>query len=270
MQNDDNQRPRASTWAYLPGDSPHDLEGNRTQAVAWLGRSCLHIKRMAIFLGEGQLFHDKAASTGSRLLRVYRFFATEERIDPPYPSQYGIAGVYVHVLLKKHSPLVRIGSFVSDAIWKLFHILRTWRRGKDLALEINVYSASDCEHWFKNLQVSSDTCPLEGDDEDAMRDVSRSQSSYHDPQHDWIGGQRVNNPPRSAAVRLFRPIRLVFREALPRVEAVTHLVIRRQLRRCISPFGLSMPLSRLDRLERITYEPWAPYNSCREFLDRGR
>lgn len=168
---------------------------------------------------------------------------------------------------KRRSPSVRIGSIVSDGICKLFSILSTWRPANNLALEINVYSPSDCEHWFKNLYLSSDDVEH---DEDAMPDAERTRIPFHDPQHGWMHGQQVKAPPKSALLRLFRPILLVFHETLPRVEAVTCLIIRRQFRRCISPLGFGLLLSSFNRLEHISYEPWAPYEAVyTEIRDRG-
>ena len=57
---------------------------------------------------------------------------------------------------KQRSPSTKISSIVSNGIWKLFSILSTWRPATHLALEINVYSPSDCEHWFLNLCLSTD------------------------------------------------------------------------------------------------------------------
>ncbi|KAL7620502.1 hypothetical protein AAE478_009497 [Parahypoxylon ruwenzoriense] len=129
---------------------------------------------------------------------------------------------------KRRSPSVKISSIVSDGIWKLFSILSTWGPANNLALEINVYSPSDCEHWFKNLYLSSDDVEH---DKDAMPDAWRTRILFHDLQHGWMHGQQVKAPPKSAMLRLFQPIRLVFHEMLPRVKAVTCLIIRRQLRR---------------------------------------
>lgn len=168
---------------------------------------------------------------------------------------------------KRWSPLVKISRIVSHGIWKLFSILSTWRPANDLILEINVYSPSDCEHWFKNIYLTSDDVE---DDEDAMSDAWRNRVLYHDLQHVWQHGQQVKSPPRSAMLRLFRPIHLAFHRTLPRVKAVTCLIIRRQLRRCISPSGLGLLLSKFDRLEHISYEPWEPYELIdSEFHQQG-
>lgn len=123
---------------------------------------------------------------------------------------------------KRWSPSVKISRIVSHGIWKLFSILSTWRPTNDLTLEINVYFPSDCEHWFKNIYLTSDDVE---DDEDAMSDAWRNRVLYHDLQHVWQHGQQVKSPPRSAMLRLFRPIHLAFHRTLPRVKAVTCLKI---------------------------------------------
>lgn len=83
-------------------------------------------------------------------------------------------------------------------------------------------------------------------------------------------GHQVKAPPWSALLRLYRHIQLVFHETLPQVKAVSCLIMRRQLRRCISPGGLRLLLGSLNGLEQISYEPWAPYEGAeREFHDRG-
>ena len=173
---------------------------------------------------------------------------------------------------KRRSPSVQISSIVSSGIWKLFAILSTWRPATHLALEINVYSPSDCEHWFKNLYLSSDDLEHDGDatTADAARATIPRTIPHHDLVHGWENGHQVKGPPRSAVLRLYRRIRLLFDETLPRVEAVTCLIIRRQFRRCISPLGMSQLLGSLGSLEHISYEPWAPYDPAnREFHDRG-
>ena len=161
---------------------------------------------------------------------------------------------------KKRSPTARIGSVVSNAIWNLFSILGTWTSATNLALELNVYSPSDCEHWFKNLHLPSDDVGYG----DATRDT------HHDLRHGWSHGQQVKAPPAAAIQRLFRTVHLVLLPNLPRVKAVTSLVIRRQMRRCITPAGVRRLLDKLDGIEHILYEPWAPYDPRhREFHDRG-
>lgn len=45
----------------------------------------------------------------------------------------------------------------------------------------------------------------------------------------------------------------------PDLEMVKCLIIRRQLRQCISPEGMECILSHLRGLEALWYEPWEPY-----------
>ncbi len=176
--------------------------------------------------------------------------------------RYTYSCCYKRKCYKRRSQPPKIDSVVSDGIWRLFSILSRWRPrpGHQLTLEINIYSPSDCEHWFKDLELSSDD--IEPDEYAAV--------PHHDPQHGWENGQQVKAPPIYAIQRIFRPIELKFRDTLPRVNAITCLIIRRQLRRCISPRGLGLLMDSLDRLEQLSYEPWAPYrHPTREFYDRG-
>lgn len=168
---------------------------------------------------------------------------------------------------KRRSAPMKINSIVSDGIWKLFSILSTWTPADNLALEINAFSPSDCEHWFKNFYLTSDDVEYE---EDAIPDACRTGTWYHDPRHGWIHGQQVKAPPYSAVERLLRPICLVSPEMLPQVGAVNCLIIRRQLRRRLSSRSIGMLLSKFDRLEYMSYEPWAPHPlKYREFDDKG-
>lgn len=45
----------------------------------------------------------------------------------------------------------------------------------------------------------------------------------------------------------------------PQLKMVKRLIIRRQLRRYVSPEGMECILSHLKRLEALWYEPWEPY-----------
>ncbi|KAK2047443.1 hypothetical protein LZ31DRAFT_609542 [Colletotrichum somersetense] len=142
------------------------------------------------------------------------------------------------ILLRRRSPPPdKISSIVSGERWRLLSVLSKWKPAAHLALEINVYSPSDCEHYFKNLFLSTDD---------------------------------LNLPPWCSEIQLFQPIFLVFDETLPRVPAVTCLIIRRQLRRCIEEEGLGMILHSLEGLEHISYEPWADYiPAFRGYHDRN-
>ncbi|KAI1411399.1 hypothetical protein F5Y13DRAFT_200974 [Hypoxylon sp. FL1857] len=159
---------------------------------------------------------------------------------------------------KRRLPSANISSIVSNGIRKLFSILSTWRPANSLALEINVYSPSDCEHWFKNIYLSSDDVE---NDENATLYTWRRGSQFHDVQHGWIRGRQIGRPPKAAIERLFNPIELEFHRPLPRIKAVTSFIIRRQLRRYIYPSGLGLLLRSFDRLENISYEPWIGISS---------
>lgn len=166
---------------------------------------------------------------------------------------------------ERPSPSAKISYIVSNGISDLLSILGTWRPAGDLALEINVYSPSDCEHWFKHALLSSDDVEP---DADAMLDAWSAEHRHHDPQHGWIHGPQVQAPPRAAVLRLFRPI-LLETYKFPQIQAVTSFIIRRQFRRCIYPSSVARLLCSFKRLKHISYEPWRPYESSRELHDRG-
>ncbi|KAK7935126.1 hypothetical protein PG985_000621 [Apiospora marii] len=156
---------------------------------------------------------------------------------------------------RRRSPPEIVDYFVTRGIHALFSILHTWAPGNALALELNVYSPSDCEHWFKNIHLSSDDTEQ---DEDALPDAG---SRFHDPKHGWVHGQQIKPPPSTAMEQLFQPIKLCYKLAprYPRVKAVTSFIIRRQLRRCLTPVSVGRLLRAFSRLEQITYEPWVAY-----------
>ncbi|KAF4997771.1 hypothetical protein FDECE_11993 [Fusarium decemcellulare] len=143
-------------------------------------------------------------------------------------------------------------------------ILSTWGPSNELALEINVYSPSDCEHYFKNIYLSSDDVEH---DEDPLTDACRAGSQYHDPRHGWEHGQQTTAPPPYALGHLFEDIRLIFPVTLPRVQAVTHLIVRRQLRRYLT-WELRELLRAFGRLEQMSFEPWAPYQDAGKIVHR--
>lgn len=149
----------------------------------------------------------------------------------------------------------RHSSIIGAALLKLFSVLSTWQPTGCLVLELNVYSLSDSEHWFKNYHFGLE----HGDDGDLVQQ-QEATTRWHDPNHGWVNGQQVEAPRALAILRLFSPvfptIRLNLPKNLPQVHAVTGFVIRRQLRRQISSAALRFLWERLPRLESIVYEPW--------------
>ncbi|OPB41505.1 hypothetical protein A0O28_0082250 [Trichoderma guizhouense] len=155
-------------------------------------------------------------------------------------------------------PPSNTSKIVSQAIMKLFTALSTWDKG-NLTLELNVNSLSNSEHWFKPLYFSNDR--TEGDD----------GRKVNDRNHGWVNGQQTRPAPEEAVRRMFRPIKLdksFEREPLPKVICATKFVIRRQLRRCLSPAGISAMLEALPLLEHMSYEPWALHETASQ--DRRR
>ncbi|KAJ4267338.1 hypothetical protein NW762_003442 [Fusarium torreyae] len=145
---------------------------------------------------------------------------------------------------------------IQEVIWQFWRILSDWEPAGNLTLELNMYSPSDRQYWFKNIYLFSDEVE---DVEDPVPDAWRVGTPPHDPKYGWVRGQQVRNPPATAKVRLFRLLKLTFDKPLPKVPAVTRFVMRRQLRRFVSPTVLGPLLSTFDHLEHISYEPWMTY-----------
>ncbi|KAM0251720.1 hypothetical protein ACHAQJ_008041 [Trichoderma viride] len=254
-------RPKTSRWMYLPTEIRLMVLETivRQKHPGWAS--------LASVCGEWKVVLEKANYRKLKL-RSSRLNDFDSMVPPR--KRKLIHHIWLDVELprytsrccsRRRSLSPQVIRIVSEAIWKLFSILSKWTPANKLTLELNIISPSDSEHWFKYLYFSSDH--IEGDKE-AIQPYE-ADYPYHDPLHGWIQGQQVIAPPKAAVSRIFRPTALYFREALPRVEAVTRLVIRRQLRRCISPSGLRLLILKLGRLEDILYEPWISYDMPREF-----
>ena len=148
-------------------------------------------------------------------------------------------------------PLGRHITIITRAIHKLFSILSTWKPTGRLILEINAYSPSGAEHWFKNYQFGA-----ENEDNGNWVQQQEATNAWHDPDHGWVNGYQFEIPSVPAILGLFSPLFLGCLKDFPKVHAVTGLVILRQLRRQVTPDLLQPLLERLPRLESIVFEPW--------------
>jgi len=159
----------------------------------------------------------------------------------------------------------RHNTIVGRAILKLFSVLSTWQPAGCLILELNAYSLSDSEHWFKNYHFG-----LEHEQVGDLVQQQEAATRWHDPKHGWVHGQQVEAPPAIAILRLFSPICWSLPKNLPEVHAVTGFVIRRQLRRPIFTPALRFLWEKLPRLDTIVYEPWRVWRRMWKILhDRG-
>ncbi|KKP04157.1 hypothetical protein THAR02_03749 [Trichoderma harzianum] len=149
---------------------------------------------------------------------------------------------------------------METALGRLFSVIChwPWQPEQGLKLELNAYSESDSEHFFQHYYIGAEQ--EENPEEVRPNRVPTRQPPEHDPGHGWIDGQRVVAPPPESIWRLFSAMFLTgFRET-PRVAAVTSLLIRRQLRRCFSPFTLQVILDKLPCLLELSYESWRTWN----------
>ncbi|KAG5950211.1 hypothetical protein E4U53_005373, partial [Claviceps sorghi] len=145
---------------------------------------------------------------------------------------------------------------ITATIERLYRTLSSWQpTGHGLTLELSVQSPADKWHWFPHwyyggrADVPDSICMSA----DVLRLPPRSKaaaafqgwsSMIDEMALDRIWGQRRN---------------LFFVCPLPRVEAVTRFVLRRQSRRRLPLPGLKLMLESLPRLATVTYEPWGPW-----------
>lgn len=162
---------------------------------------------------------------------------------------------------------------MAHSITWLFTILANWKRDEGgLTLELNAYSPSDSEHWFKNCYFGAT-----GEDEDELELLNSGYqpqdggTAIHDPSHGWWHGHMIEAPNDDALRRPFEPALLSFSEELPAVPVATKFLLRRQCRRQIVPTTLSHIWSKLPRLQEIRYEPWQlQEKDTQEAFDIGR
>ncbi|KAL2691360.1 hypothetical protein Neosp_001744 [[Neocosmospora] mangrovei] len=160
---------------------------------------------------------------------------------------------------KEWQPLIEEKTFASLVVDKdqlywldFFRELSEWGEG-DLTLEINAYSPSDSEHFFKGYYVGD---PAE---DEAFGDPR----TFDDQTHGFSPtGQSApqERDTREVYALMTRSIHFLDR---PRV--VKRLLIRRQCRRQFAISYLSLLFKSLPALEHIHYEPWRM--SDEEFQD---
>lgn len=156
---------------------------------------------------------------------------------------------------ESRSAWVRNNRMIKGAIFKLFDLLHTWNSTSGITLELSTNSRSDPEHWFKNYCF--------GDGSQGVRNWGRSD-------HEWSNGRRLSFSSARPLDRLFESIDLTSRLRILGVEVITRLVIRRQLRRRLTPSSLRFLLDKLPRLECLIFEPWRWWNpELRQVSDGG-
>ncbi|KAH7164695.1 hypothetical protein DER46DRAFT_661823 [Fusarium sp. MPI-SDFR-AT-0072] len=131
---------------------------------------------------------------------------------------------------------------IREALRKLSEALAAWEPTDHITLELNVYSPSDPENWFKNH--------LYGFKHEDDGNLLEKQKTWDDPKQGWIKGKQVVLPKAAAIQQLFKAvISEVSGVKTPQVPAVKGIVIRRQMRRRIDPLTLSNLLRQFPIVE---------------------
>lgn len=165
--------------------------------------------------------------------------------------QHLVRHIWLNVPLPEDQPWLyscASSPLISEAICKLFTILSTWEPSAyGLTLELNAYCPFDFKraplnnHFFKSDIERYQDEEVHSTDPDPLPVETRPALRGHEPR----GIQHV-----------FGATRLNLRDDLPQVQAVTRLIIRRQLRGWLIPGPMLRMLNKLVRLEEFTFEPW--------------
>jgi hypothetical protein len=142
---------------------------------------------------------------------------------------------------------------LGNGLRDIFVALRRRPLKGELTLDISVYSPSDSLHYFKDISFE----PANGLPPTQLRTIKKILAT-HDPEHGWNHGYMTVLPSDEALDRLFSDFDFPdnFWRTVPRVPAVTILLLRRQNRRRWDCVQLIPLFRRLPNLQEICYEPW--------------
>ncbi|KAK7751103.1 hypothetical protein SLS62_006932 [Diatrype stigma] len=207
--------------------------------------------------------------TPSRVSDLHRFV--------PSGKRRLVKHIWLRILLRRYGckvcgefesmqATIKNDSLASDALYALFDALSSWKPsetgGGGLTLELSAHSPSDAEHYFKNFRFGAVPYFGEDDSDPGSRLLARDRLDGSDTSHAWrdsyaLGAYRLGDD-FSRAGRLFGRGLCVAGE-LPRVEAVTGFLIRRQCYRRFQPLALQKVLCSLPRLESVQLELWSRF-----------
>ncbi|KAF3808994.1 hypothetical protein GCG54_00011186, partial [Colletotrichum gloeosporioides] len=175
----------------------------------------------------------------------------------------------------------------TDALKVLFGCLSTWdyssdRSDRGLTLELSAYSPTDTEHFFKEYDFTHNPySDPPGNFQATLAD--RTHPKFHDLNHLWESGRRVNDDqrlsPNCLRIHGLKGLCIVpsnyddsppfsAKKWLPEVGVVTKLLIRRQNYRLIHSDGLGQILERLKGLQDVVCEtPQIPSHRAQANFD---
>ncbi|KAK2479178.1 hypothetical protein H9L39_08552 [Fusarium oxysporum f. sp. albedinis] len=186
----------------------HTLEKTRRSSWAFLPQE---IRRMILEeISRQRRWGCAASAEGLKTIILQRHIIRRIHLNIELPS-------YACRRCQRVSGLWEPAKLIKKALRKLSGALETWEPTDRITLELNVYSPSDPDHWFKNHLYGF---------------------NHEDD------GNLLENPEIAAGAKPAQ------------VPAVKGIVIRRQMRRRINPSTLCILLERFPNVESIDYEPW--------------
>jgi hypothetical protein len=236
---------RRSSWAFLPQEVRHLILEEISRQRRWGCASAVCKQWHALIAPKNlnRLELNRASAEGLKTIILQRHLVHRIYLNIELPT-------YTCRRCQRASHSREPARLIKEALRKLSGALETWEPTNRITLELNVYSPSDSDHWFKNH--------LYGFENEDDGHLPEKQKTWDDPKHGWVKGKQVALPNAAAILQLFKTIdpEIAGGVKTPQVLAVKGIVIRRQMRRRIDPLTLSRLLRQFPNVESINYEPW--------------
>ncbi|RKK77010.1 hypothetical protein BFJ69_g6514 [Fusarium oxysporum] len=206
------EKTRRSSWAFLPQEIRRMILEEISRQRRWGCASAVCKEWHALIAPKNlnRLELNRASAEGLKTIILQRHIIRRIHLNVELPS-------YACRRFQRVSGLWEPAKLIKKALRKLSGALETWEPTDRITLELNVYSPSDPDHWFKNHLYGF---------------------NHEDD------GNLLENPEIAAGAKPAQ------------VPAVKGIVIRRQMRRRINPSTLCILLERFPNVESIDYEPW--------------
>ncbi|WKT44909.1 hypothetical protein QSH57_009762 [Fusarium oxysporum f. sp. vasinfectum] len=239
------EKTRRSSWAFLPQEIRRMILEEISRQRRWGCASAVCKEWHALIAPKNlnRLELNRASAEALKTIILQRHLIRRIHLNIELPS-------YACRRCQRVSGLWEPAKLIKKALRKLSGALETWEPTDRITLELNVYSPSDPDHWFK--------IHLYGFNHEDDGNLLEKQKTWDDPKIGWVKGKQVTLPNAASILQLFKTISPeIAAGAKPaQVPAVKGIVIRRQMRRRINPSTLCILLERFPNVESIDYEPW--------------
>uniref|UniRef100_A0A0D2XMC6 F-box domain-containing protein n=1 Tax=Fusarium oxysporum (strain Fo5176) TaxID=660025 RepID=A0A0D2XMC6_FUSOF len=139
------EKTRRSSWAFLPQEIRRMIleEISRQRRWGCASAVCKEWHALIVPKNLNRLELNRASAEGLKTIILQRHLIRRIHLNIELPS-------YACRRCQRVSGLWEPAKLIKKALRKLFGALETWEPTDRITLELNVYSPSDPDHWFKN------------------------------------------------------------------------------------------------------------------------